>query len=97
MLLHVLGVPPPSTLGSMFNYPGENVHYPGEYVTLGSMFNYPREYVQLLWGVCLLPGEWVQLPFGVCLTTLGSMSKYPGEYVQLSYLGSLLGQFLRQF
>ena len=36
-----------TTLGSMFNYPGEYVHYPGEYVTLGSMFNYLGEYVQL--------------------------------------------------
>ena len=62
------------------------------------MFNYFGEYVQLPWGVCLLPeehvtlgsmfnypGEYFQLPWGVFSITLGSIFNYPGEYFQLPW------------
>ena len=70
-----------TTLGSMFNYPGEYVQLPSGVcsTTFGSMFNYPQEYVQL--------------PSEVFSTTWGSKFNYPGEYVQQPQMDSLVMNF----
>lgn len=57
-----------TNLGSIFNYPGEDVQQPygACSTTLGSIFNYP--------------GEYVQVPCGAFSTTLWSTFNYHDDY-----------------